>query len=418
MPNKKIIISSNEKVSIITRSEDTTFDTYSFNGNDKLADEANKLKVQNTIHEIVNRFCSQYENTLILTGAGSSIIPDAELITCGVRLDDGNNYSGKSMWTLRDEIQTQLKQSFTCDLNNLADLVKYPKRLPENENGVDAFNLEDLLTRVDVGREFIDTAVLEEFNNTIRHIESVIRENCTIKMCNAHPHKLFLEKLTARKNNYNRVKIYTTNYDTLFEEAAEDGGFILVDGFSFSKSRKFSSKYFDYDFVERQGSKIPDEPKYISKVVHLLKIHGSIDWELGTDNNVYKVTDTRGSNPLMIYPRRAKFEQSYEKPYFELFSRFQNDLKQPNTLLMVIGFSFADKHIRSIVEDAVKSNPGLKVLIVDINIEKSEYQFFIERASKFEDVMLYSNSFKGFVEDVFRKQMAYSDDLFQGGDRE
>lgn len=409
---KSCIISSTEKVQMV--SEDGALRNYRFNDKDIEATQDNKLKIQKTINEIVNRFCSQYENTLILTGAGSSILRTEDLTASGIDTTEGTQYSGKSMWSLRDEIQDTLTLLYDFDLNRIAELVKYPKRLPDDSD----FNLEDLLTRVDIAREFLDETFAVDFNQAIAQIESMIRSNCTLTLCQAHPHKLFLDKLTARKNNYNRVKIYTTNYDTLFEDAAEDGGFILVDGFSFSKSLKFSSKYFDYDFVERQGSKIPDEPKYISKVVHLMKIHGSIDWVLQEDGNVYKVRDINEATPLMIYPRRAKFEQSYEKPYFELFSRFQNDLKQPNTLLMAIGFSFADKHIRSIVEEAVESNPGLKVLIVDINIEKSEYQFFIERASKFEDVMLYANSFKGFVEDVYKKQVAYSDELFEGGVRE
>lgn len=413
MPDiKRCIISSSEKVQII--SENNVEQSYRFNEKEIEASPDNKVKIQKTINEIVNRFCSQYENTLILTGAGSSILIENDLVESGIDVVNLAKHSGKSMWMLRDDIQDSLSTHFQSDLNAIAELVKYQFRLPENKED---FNLEDLLTRVDVAREFITTEDLDNFNDSINHMEAMIRANCTLELCNAHPHKLFLEKLTARKNNYNRIKIYTTNYDTLFEDAAEEGGFILVDGFSFSKNRKFSSKHFDYDIVERQGSKIPDEPKYISKVVYLMKIHGSIDWAL-RGNDVYKVAELGGTESLMIYPRRAKFEQSYEKPYFELFSRFQNDLKQPNTLLIVIGFSFADKHIRSIVEEAVKSNPGLKILIVDVNIDKDDYQFFIDRASKFEDVMLYSNSFKGFVENVYKKQVAYSDELFEGGERE
>lgn len=413
MPNtSSVIISSIEKVKKTV--DEGVADVYWFNGKDIEANEENKDKINRAINVIVNKYCSQYENTLVLTGAGSSILSKSDVVSCGIPEADLHKHSGKSMWTLRDEIQEELVAKEYLDLNEIANLVKYPKQLPQDGD----YNLEDLLTRVDVAREFLEGEIVEKFLQSIAYIEEVIRENCTLTLCQAHPHKLFLDKLTSRKNSYNRVKIYTTNYDTLFEDAAEDSGCILVDGFSFSKQRKFSSKYFDYDFVERQGSKIPDEPKYISKVIHLLKIHGSIDWILKDDNNVYKQQSLDASNPLMIYPRRAKFEQSYEKPYFELFSRFQNDLKQPNTLLMVIGFSFADKHIRSIVEEAVKHNTGLKVLIIDLSIEKEEYRFFIDRADKFEDVMLFSSSFKGFVEDIYKKQTAYSDELFEGGDGE
>jgi NAD-dependent SIR2 family protein deacetylase len=409
---KALIISSVEKVTKI--SDENVNDKYCFNGKEIEANEDNKAKITKAINKIVNRYISQYENTLVLTGAGCSILSKTDFTTYDISEEDVNKHSGKSMWTLRNDIQSELVAKEYLDLNCIAKLVKYPKQLSKDDD----YNLEDLLTKVDVAREFLDDDIVHKFNKSINYIEEVIRDNCTLKLCHAHPHKLFLDKLTSRKNSFNRVKIYTTNYDTLFEDAAEDGGCILVDGFSFSKQKKFSSKYFDYDFVERQGSKIPDEPKYISKVIHLLKIHGSIDWVLGKDNNVYKKQNLTADDPLIIYPRRAKFEQSYEKPFFDLFSRFQNDLKQPNTLLMVIGFSFADKHICSIVEEAIKHNSGLKLLIIDINIEKDDYKFFIDRANKFEDVMLFSSSFKCFVENVYKKQNAYSDELFEGGDSE
>lgn len=373
-------------------------------------------KVNKIINGIVNRFCVQYENSIVLTGAGTSILKTEDLDKVGISEDLLSHFSGKTMWTLRDEIQSGLELLGYYDLNKIAELSKYEYRLPDDAN---YFNLEDLLSKIDIAKDFLGEDVLVEFNQTIKEIEKSIRKNCTLKLCAAHPHKQFMDKLTSRKDSYNRVKIYTTNYDTLFEEAAEEAGYIVIDGFSYSKQRKFSSKYFDYDFVEKNGNKIPDEPKYVPNIFQLLKIHGSIDWKLEQDGHVYKIENgSEDENPLMIYPRRAKFEQSYEKPYFELFSRFQYDLKQPNTLLIVIGFSFADKHILSIVQDATIYNPGLKILIVDVNIEKPEYGFFIDRASKFDNVMLFSSTFKAFVEEVYKKQTAYSDELFESRDRE
>lgn len=61
--------------------------------------------------------------------------------------------------------------------------------------------------------------------------------------------------------------------------------------------------------------------------------------------------------------------QSYEEPYFELFSKFQEILKKPNTLLITTGFSFADNHISRMITQAIKHNLGLYTLVTDFKIE-------------------------------------------------
>lgn len=55
--------------------------------------------------------------------------------------------------------------------------------------------------------------------------------------------------------HYQRAKIFTLNYDLLFEQAAAKGGYVVIDGFSFSMPRTFSGVYFDYDIVVRNRTK-------------------------------------------------------------------------------------------------------------------------------------------------------------------
>ena len=63
--------------------------------------------------------------------------------------------------------------------------------------------------------------------------------------------------------------------------------------------------------------------------------------------------------------------QSYEEPYFELFTKFQALLRKQNTLLITTGFSFADNHITKMITQAIKHNSGLAVLVSDFNIEQT-----------------------------------------------
>jgi len=354
----------------------------------------------------------QYENTLVLTGAGSSILREDDIDVDKSEEIDISNNTGKTMGELKREIEKRLDVPGVFLLNEIADIIKYS---PEEGN---EFNIEDLLSKVEQARAFVEDKDVEMFDNTIMEIQRTIKNLCKVKLSKFHKHGEFMNKLVAQKKSHNRIKIFTTNYDTLFEQSLKEEGYILLDGFSYEFPRTFNSRYFDYDFIIRGENKIIDEPDFVDKVAHLYKIHGSIDWYQNDKGEVIKsnVVD-QDDNSLMIYPRRAKYEQSYEIPYFDLFSRFQIELRKPSTLLIVIGFSFADKHIKSIVKNAIVNNTGLNLIIVNPEIESTELQDFVKRAEKYNNIMLFGSKFGNFV-DLFRKQFAYSDNLFMDyGDR-
>jgi NAD-dependent SIR2 family protein deacetylase len=401
---KKIVISCTD---IVEKESVDDTEVYYFNGKklDKKANGKTEIELaKEKITEIINKFLGrQYENTIVLTGAGSSILKETDI---NEEIDEGINipdHSGKTVAELKTEIEKHLND--IPNVFSLDELAKKVKYLPE-----EGFNIEDLLTKVDMAKDYIDEKEKEKFEETIREIEKKIKDLCDIKLCKYHKHGEFINKLVAKRKSHNRVKIFTTNYDTLFEQALQEEGYIVVDGFSYEFPRKFNSSYFDYDFIIRGENKIIDEPEYVDKVVHLLKIHGSIDWRRNKNGEIIKCQD-RDDKSLMIYPRSAKFELSYESPYFDLFSRLQVELRKKSTILIVIGFSFADKHIKSIVKNAMINNPHLNIFIVSPNIETEEYKDFAVRAKKYENVMLFSSTFNQFV-DIYRKQVAYSDELF------
>lgn len=399
---KKVLISSTDIVE--KENEQYYFNGKTLDKNERTNGKTEKEIVNEKIAEIINNFLGRhYENTIILTGAGSSILTESEI---NEEIDKEkinlSNHSGKSVSGLKDEIEKHLEK--TNDVFSLDELAKKVKYFPKD------FNIEDLLTKVDKAKDYIDSREQVNFNKTIHEIEKKIKELCDIKLCKYHKHGEFINKLIAKRKSYNRVKIFTTNYDTLFEQALQAEGYIIVDGFSYEFPRKFNSRYFDYDFIIRGENKIIDEPEYVDKVVHLLKMHGSIDWKRDKNGEVIKCHG-KNTNSLMIYPRSAKFELSYESPYFDLFSRFQIELRKKNTILIVIGFSFADKHIKSIVKNAMLNNPHLNILIVSPTIETTEYKVFAERSKKYENVILLGYTFNQFV-DIYRKQAAYSDELF------
>lgn len=422
--NLEIIISANDVVKKILDANKTDDCSFLFNNkkiielmviedNDKKADKI-KEKEQEIINKIINNFVNdQFENTIVLTGAGASIISTQ---------NDENQYlgySGKTVVGLTKEINNYLSNNKEdLGVYSLEELIKKVKYIPDHEEFMlEKVNIEDLLSKAESAKEYLILDEDSKFTKTINEIETQIRKLCSLKLHDKHPHKLFINKITSRRKAHNRVKIFTTNYDTLFEQAAEKEGFIVIDGFSFNFPRTFNSYNFDIDFVRRDDTRFIDEPDYLDKVIHLYKLHGSIDWKKLKDNQIVKTKNPK--KPLMIFPRKNKYEQSYEPPYFEMFSRFQNELRKRNTLLITIGFSFADKHIRTIVQNAIINNPSLKIIIVDYDISQENYNFFRKRALDYQNIMLYQATFPEFTK-IYLEQKAYSQKYFEnlGGNYE
>ena len=62
---------------------------------------------------------------------------------------------------------------------------------------------------------------------------------------------------------------------------------------------------------------------------------------------------------------KLKDEASYEPPYFEITSRFQQALRKENILLIIIGFGFKEKHIQNAILEAVNQNPSFQLVIIN-----------------------------------------------------
>jgi hypothetical protein len=134
-------------------------------------------------------------------------------------------------------------------------------------------------------------------------------------------------------------------------------------------------------------------------------MHGSLNWH--RDGDKIKQTE-KPENPLIIYPASDKYESSYEQPYFEMMSRFQQALREENTLLIVIGFGFGDKHIQNVINEAVNQNSSFHLAIINFNGKDKEKgiktedfeQFFINEKGKQikRNVTIIYDSFEDFVE--------------------
>ena len=86
----------------------------------------------------------------------------------------------------------------------------------------------------------------------------------------------------------------------------------------------------------------------------------------GEDDLVNKLDelDSARNQLAVVLPNKGKFASTVlNETYYDQLRRLSNQLELPNTSLLVMGFSFADEHIRSLITRAAKANPTLKVII-------------------------------------------------------
>jgi hypothetical protein len=308
------------------------------------------------VSQISKFFGRKFENIVLLCGAGTSISETQDKII------------GKTMRDISLSIGKFLEESdsqyFTIE--EVARLCKYL----HYDYKSDKFNLEDFMSQMIKSSDFIDETDCAKFAQTSEIILKKIVENTSYSFDQSVlNHHSIINTLVNKVAPPHKLTIATTNYDTLFEEAAELIDCSVIDGFSNSLKPKFDSDLFEWNFVKTIPNIKTRELEYKRKTINLIKLHGSITWEK-EGNNIYRKDKINVFSPIIVFPNSNKFMETYSEPYFELFTKFQELLNKQNTLLITSGFSFGDTHLTSMVKRAVLHNYGLSTLVTDICLVK------------------------------------------------
>ena len=216
------------------------------------------------------------------------------------------------------------------------------------------------------------------------------------------PHLAFLAKLVARDSNLGRAHLFTLNYDTLFEQACELLGIQYFDGFTGRADARFDPSVYGLD-IYYPGEVSQGRVRRFDKFLHLYKLHGSIHWELRSDElrarhpdlssfsdygnldvamKAEKLADIAANlAPIGILPTANKLAQTLTMPFAHLFRALQIRLSAPQTFLLVLGYGFGDDHVTQILESALM-NPSLVMLVVEPNPESKT----IARVQRYKDL--------------------------------
>lgn len=328
--------------------------------------------------ESLSDFLLEFINTtnlLVLAGSGTSL---------------GEKVRGPSMPVLWQAAK---------GLKDYTDACKAVKHPATEEN------IESLLSRCKGAVSLLEGAEKTAVERFVSEAEDLIYQMCSSFLSTADlgAHKEFLRRLACRSTTKPRLRLFTTNYDRCFEQAAGDLGYAVIDGFSYSMPRRYAASFFSYDFV-RRDSRQREAPDFVENVLHLLKIHGSVDWD-AKDGGI--VMDSKPTNRCLIYPANTKFELSYTQPYLEMMGQFLMALREPNTALLTLGFGFADEHLKQPIRAAIEANTGLRLLVVDRSCESKSneagkfHELLRKRVEAQDDrIALINGDFAQFVEQI------------------
>lgn len=309
-----------------------------------------------------------FNNIIILIGAGSSVLCTAGTV---------DHRFGKTVSMLATLINDELKLNpslFT--LQELANMCKYdiPVEVSEADGSIklnSAFNLEDFLSNLLSFEKYVSASERDKYVASKKKILALIISNTSYDYDNSClKHSAFINTVSHLVKAPSKLTIVTTNYDTLIEDAADSIGYTVIDGFSFSHRPYFDSDMFEWNLVKDIENIKTRELEYKKNILNLLKLHGSLTWERDA-KGIRRKEKSDVTAPIMIFPSSEKYMQSYQDPYFELFAKFQELLKRPNTLLITSGFSFADNHISQMIIQAIIHNKSLALLISDYNIKQN-----------------------------------------------
>ena len=307
-------------------------------------------------------------------------------------------------------------------------------------------NLESLSMRVDLSQEeseLIKASIFREYFTKVMLPNLNIHDQDKYDMV-MNNYKDFIATWNSIVHNRcgnlrsKQLNVFSTNIDVFFERAADSSGVEFVDGFQGSVTQIFSETNFQ-KIVMRNSLHFHNVTEL--PVFNLLKIHGSVNWrvekgKIVNDSRLEQVShisellkrleplnsfvtyddslvnmvkeakellagegyDHKGveefiekyNELVIVNPTKKKFSETViDDHFYELMRMYSNALERENTLLFVMGFSFADEHIFSITQRALKTNPTL--LVVIYAYDKDAYDSYKSMFSETPNVKFLSN---------------------------
>ena len=206
------------------------------------------------------------------------------------------------------------------------------------------------------------------------------------------------------------VRVFSLNYDICVERAFVGTSFNIELGFD--SDRKWEASKFDANENADVG-------------VYLYKMHGSIDWIKNAEcGGVLMLCDNPQPDPELIFGNTAKLRSI--DPYLFYVHEFRKySLKEALRFIVVIGYSFSDDYVNSLISQAIARSKFAKVLVVAPLIEIKDNHAHVRIDKEMESIARVLKVSKDRIEyenltakEFFLKKMnlKYFDELSIAGD--
>jgi len=182
-------------------------------------------------------------------------------------------------------------------------------------------------------------------------------------------HRELFRRVLLRSTNLPRCRLFTTNYDLIVEHALDSLGIMYLDGFTGTIKRTLHSESYHYDLYY-PGETTEGNVSRVDRVLHLYKLHGSINWRRTTSASALDVTISPAApleadyGDVMIYPSPLKTTETHGYPYSEMLRRFSSHINQSQSVLVTIGYAFMDEHINRLIYQALNVPSFVLVIVV------------------------------------------------------
>jgi len=197
----------------------------------------------------------------------------------------------------------------------------------------------------------------------------------------------FVESIVSTMNLSNsrqvskNVNIFTTNYDLFIEKSIDlvlkKYKLVFNDG-----SSGYFNRYLESSNFNRMVSYKGLNSNYVNEIpsITLIKPHGSVNWQEYNEHILIK--NNVVSEPVVVKPDGYESSATFYSNHFhEMLRIFQMELDKPQSILIVIGFSFQDKHIAKMINRAVQ-NPELMIYV--FGYSESDREIYLKNL-KFEN---------------------------------
>jgi len=289
---------------------------------------------EHTTLELAEKLSSRNRHIVFLIGAGAS---------CAVGLPSIEGIKN----SIGDTLEGDEKETFI--------------RLAKDKN------IEEVLSRLRLiaavledSADQVDDITSEMAVNLDQKICQIIADLVGIKSVDCSVHERFA-RWAGHSHYKTPIEIFTTNYDILLERGLELACIPYFDGFVGNYEGSFRP-----DLVDSVSNS--DDLVLPARWIRVWKLHGSVSWNKVEKNGSLKISriggylETESDRTLAIYPSHQKYEESRRIPFVVLNDRLRRALTIPETLCIIIGYSFSDEHINELLYDGARQNRASEIL--------------------------------------------------------